>query len=468
MSRARDARQRRRPAALTGAPRTARPLWRGEDHGEEVRLVNRDFDSRDDRWLQPFLDANREALRQLDVSPRVDTSRGVALALKPGARIGATPILHPTTRRVHGGLLIEPRARWPQLGAVLDRLGFRVDTRIGGPLLVPGSAREVPSWVLAGPVLARLERSMNRLQRGFVHHEEVRASPRGTIDWQDYCAHRLPNGEPHRLRCRFPEPAVDPAFTSAARWTLARLEDELAPFAAEPVGRHLLQRSANLARLLGTGPLRRPARGQAHPGLSEFQAAATEAMTWVAEERGLGGARSLDGLAWDLDIDAVWEQWVAAFLEDLAPRIGLRRSTTSHHSMAWRGLHSMASLRPDAVLHGRNRTVVVDAKYKRHLALLARRSWRHMSEAARDAHRADLHQILAYAALQPGEQVDAVLTYPWDSKSDTPPPTGVSLHTVGTRRVRVMLTGLPFGFRSTDGRESALREWGELFRTNAN
>ena len=128
----------------------------------------------------------------------------------------------------------------------------------------------------------------------------------------------------------------------------------------------------------------------------------------------------------------------------------------------------MASLRPDAVLHGRNRTVVVDAKYKRHLALLARRSWRHMSEAARDAHRADLHQILAYAALQPGEQVDAVLTYPWDSKSDTPPPTGVSLHTVGTRRVRVMLTGLPFGFRSTDGRESALREWGELFRTNAN
>ncbi|MEZ4234552.1 MAG: hypothetical protein R3B89_35605 [Polyangiaceae bacterium] len=47
-------------------------------------------------------------------------------------------------------------------------------------------------------------------------------------------------------------------------------------------------------------------------------------MGWVADERGLGGARVLDGMSWDLPIDEVWEAWVDAFVTDLAPAAGSR------------------------------------------------------------------------------------------------------------------------------------------------
>ena len=45
-------------------------------------------------------------------------------------------------------------------------------------------------------------------------------------------------------------------------------------------------------------------------------------MGWVAEERGLGGSKSLDGLTWDLVVDEVWEAWVDAVLRSSRPAAG--------------------------------------------------------------------------------------------------------------------------------------------------
>lgn len=58
------------------------------------------------------------------------------------------------------------------------------------------------------------------------------------------------------------------------------------------------------------------------------------------------------------------------------------------------------------------RMIWVDAKYKAHLSLLARYGWSGLSDAVRDAHRADLHQALAYSALSSADQIDSVLAYP--------------------------------------------------------
>ena len=37
-----------------------------------------------------------------------------------------------------------------------------------------------------------------------------------------------------------------------------------------------------------------------------------EAIAWVVDERGLGGGRELDGLAWQLPLDQLWETYVEA------------------------------------------------------------------------------------------------------------------------------------------------------------
>lgn len=187
-------------------------------------------------------------------------------------------------------------------------------------------------------------------------------------------------------------------------------------------------------------------------------------MTWVAEERGLGGARSLDGLAWDLSIDAVWEAWIAAFTADLARQLGM---TASPFQAARRPLHwygpaqSMSALVPDVELRGADRVVWVDAKYKAHLELLTRHGWSRISDEVRADHRADLHQALAYASLADVPQVDTLLAYPQVGTGEHLLAT-VATVTSGRRRVRLVLAAVPFGYRSHDHKERCLRSFREV------
>jgi hypothetical protein len=104
--------------------------------------------------------------------------------------------------------------------------------------------------------------------------------------------------------------------------------------------------------------------------------------------------------------------------------------------------------------------VWIDAKYKAHLQLLAQRGWAGLEANARDAHRADLHQALAYAALEEVERVDSVLVYPALSPREHGRP-AIATVASGRRRVRLLLLGLPFGFQSPDHRERTLKDWRE-------
>jgi hypothetical protein len=198
---------------------------------------------------------------------------------------------------------------------------------------------------------------------------------------------------------------------AAVRWTLVRLVDDLRPYAASVPGRFLTQRVQALQHEVGDGPLRRPS-GTTAPVFEAFVADALEAMGWVADERGLGGARALDGLAWDLEVADVWEAWVRGFANALAPQLGLRHpgSVATRRPLRWEGsLVSMGSLAPDVGLISDHRVIWIDAKYKAHLSLLARHGWRGTTDLVREAHRADLHQALAYATLVDADRVDTVL-----------------------------------------------------------
>lgn len=143
-------------AGLLSAVTSARPLLKARDHGEPVSVRGRDIGAAGERWVEPFFAANSAALKRLDLRHEVRADPEVRVLLRPGARIGAIPLLGPATRRVVAGFLVEPRFQWPALGAVFSAIGFTVEPRMGGALLVPGSAREVPPWLLAGPVLERL------------------------------------------------------------------------------------------------------------------------------------------------------------------------------------------------------------------------------------------------------------------------------------------------------------------------
>lgn len=80
-----------------------------------------------------------------------------------------------------------------------------------------------------------------------------------------------------------------------------------------------------------------------------------------------------------------------------------------------------------------------------------------LANEVREAHRADLHQALAYAALANVDRVDTVLAYPISFAEPSRPPTAIATLVTGTRRVRLLLAGLPEAPRpgvSTRGRRA--------------
>jgi hypothetical protein len=354
-----------------------------------VRITGSLVQAQGERWIDPFLSANRGAIQRLGLHPEVHTDGGLHMLLRPTGRIGAVPLVAPASRRVVAGVLVTPRFRWSALGEVLSAVGFSVAPTLDGGTLVPGSAREVPSWLIAGPVIRRLEDFLSRRRATFVPRREVRASPRGRVDWGEWATRKVPTGQWTSLPCEFSDLADDPDPMAAVRWTLARLADDLQPFATIGVGRNLTERVRAMQADVGTGLQRRPAFALERV-LEPYVANALEAMGWVADERGLGGARALDGLAWDLEVSAVWEAWVRAFAGLLAPQLGLRPPGLgeARRPLRWQGsVASMGALAPDVGLLGGERVVWLDAKYKAHLSLLARHGWAGVSEAVRDAHR---------------------------------------------------------------------------------
>jgi hypothetical protein len=443
---------------------TARPLLETQDHGKPITVYGSTIGSAGDHWIEPFLSANSLILKRLALRPEVSLSPDLSIKLHPNHCIGAVPLLNPATRRVAAGLLIKPRFNWPALGAVFNSIGFSVEPGLGGAPLVPGSAREVPPWILAGPVIERIAAMLRHCKRGFIERHEEKSSPRGRIEWNRWIGENLPSGKWTSFPCRFSEPDNDPDILAGARWTLKKLKEELSTVAWTLPARYLLKRTSEIQTTLGTGLVRRPAQGWSIPGSSAWIMAGIEAMGWVAEERGLGGARTLDGLAWDLSVEEVWEAWVSAFAADLSKQLGMVASPfqSARRPLRWIGhVRSMGALEPDVELRSAKRTVWIDAKYKAHMELLRRKGWDGLTEDVRDAHRADLHQALAYASLADTPQVDTILAYPQVTEEKDPIATVASV-TSGRRRVRLILASLPFGFRSREQQMASLGMFREV------
>ncbi|HLA81335.1 MAG TPA: hypothetical protein VJP78_06935 [Thermoleophilia bacterium] len=328
--------------------------------------------------------------------------------------------------------------------------------------LVPGSARDVPPWVLAGPVLARLAALLKSVTKGYEDREVELQRPRGRILWKRYLRESLATGAWHHLPCRFSDLTNDPFLRRALRWTLERVRHELVNVGgSDLVAAHLAHvahllletlrgvlpekpRSDTLGRLLAG----RMTSCEGRQGL--------EAILWVVDERGLGGGRELDGLSWQLALENLWEQYVESVIrrevaaeggEVLVGRLG---QTVFPLNWTDSGNRSMRHLVPDIVVRRGKSVRIIDAKYKAHLADVEEQGWWALSEDVKAAHRADLHQVLAYASLYDADVLTATLAYPlrrsvWQSLKMTGRDVTRAELTRGGRSITLELRGIPFG-----------------------
>jgi 5-methylcytosine-specific restriction endonuclease McrBC regulatory subunit McrC len=181
-----------------------------------------------------------------------------------------------------------------------------------------------------------------------------------------------------------------------------------------------------------------------------------EALGWVVDERGLGGGREMDGLAWALPLHELWEHFVEALVRHEASlvggsvRVGRKRETLFPLDWTDPSHRSLGHLVPDIVVFTGKAVHVVDAKYKAHLAELDEQGWHRFTDDTREAHRADIHQVLAYASLYSADEVRASLVYPlrrgtYEALARRGRDRSVANLVHGARQVRLELRGVPFG-----------------------
>src|SRR5437899_68435 len=236
------------------APQSKR-LYRAVDHGAPVPLRLTDFapPSRTGGWgtfAESFLRLNERALAALDVSARISPgSLEPNVELVPGGRTGAIPLRSAQTGESAAGLLVQPRFGWSGVGNVMTETGWAAAPQFLDLPLVPGSARDVPPWVLAGPVRAGFAALLRSLGRGYVVRDETLQTPRGQIIWSRYLAESMVTGRWHRLPCRFPDLTQDPYLRRSIRWALERVRAELLAVGGRDLIAHQL---SDVARLLLT------------------------------------------------------------------------------------------------------------------------------------------------------------------------------------------------------------------------
>jgi len=464
----------RRRWKTRSAPQQGR-LYRAEDNGPGIELDPAVFGGQNEegwgRAYDSFRRLNEDAFTALGVIPRFESkAQGPVLTLCPGGRAGAIPLRSATTGHVVAGYVVRPRFGWSGVGSILSETGWHSAPNILSMPLVPGSGREVPPWVLAGPVIARLRALLDQLKRGFDFKEDTPQAPRGTIQWSRYLRVSLPSGRWHHVPCRFPDLSTDPVLRGAIRWTLERVLEELSIVAgsdrvaaglrADALG--LLERLGNVVRVYPRAEML-GRMGGADPLLAQTVRSGLEAIGWVRDERGLGGGRQMDGLAWTLPLDRLWEDHVATKVQELVRqqggvlRLGRRGETVAPLHWSDPSHRSLGHLVPDMVVSRQSSVWIVDAKYKSHLAEIDEGGWRHMADEIRERHRADVHQVLAYSALFDAQEISATLAYPlrretWEELRERGLDRTVADVYNGARHVRLELWGLPFmsGPRSTD------------------
>jgi hypothetical protein len=411
-----------------------------------------------------FQRLNEVALDALDVQLRLESNlSGSRLYCIPGGRAGAVPLRSPITGDVAAGLLIKPRFGWSGVGEILQETGWHAAPDILEMPVVPGSASEVPPWVLAGPVLARLADLLRDLKRGYEFVDDIRAQPKGTIRWAEYASRHVPRGNLHHLPCRYPDLGIDPEIVRAVRWTLERLHSELARIGGrDRIATTLVQLALQLMEKVRHVRPERPRPETLHqilktnPYIAEVIRRGLQAIGWIVEERGLGGTDTSDGLAWSLPLEVLWENYVESHyrsesrMTGATIRTGRLGETTV--PIRWRQSlqRSLSQLVPDLVLQRGREIHVVDAKYKAHFTDLDERGWREFQDDERSAHRSDIHQVLAYAGLFDAEHVTATLVYPlrrdtYLALAERRQDRSIATLYHGNREVSLELRGLPFG-----------------------
>ena len=412
------------------------------------------------RLAEQFLNQNVGVLTHLGVSGAISyDGYEVDLVFQSSNKVGAVPLLSPTSGRIDYGLVINPRFGWSGVGPMMAQTGWRIVPRILKLPLLPKSARGIPAWVISTVVLLRMRELLKQLNRRFEIVEQELPAPRGTVLWSAYALQQMPRVHFLTVPCRYPDLRDDRELKSAVHFTLRK---QLASLESQPhvgVVQALQAICHDLLRQVQAFPALRPPMSAMQQWLShsirrEAFREGLQAIEWTIEDRGLAGLSDFQGLPWIMSMEEYFEALAETLIERVARHVGgtvkIGRKRETIRPIEWDPpyLGSQRFLLPDVVLSNEDETVVVDAKYKVHWEELRTEHWRNTEEQLRENHREDLLQVLAYSTIFSTPKVTACLLYPcrmstWDKMVESDRTFHQASIAAGNRQIRLILTAVP-------------------------
>lgn len=382
-----------------------------EDFFQTSRMGGRDHSALEAKLVSDFELQNRKVLLHYNISVRYkNTGRGGRISFSTGEYVGALPLKSPLSGKWDYRAIIRPRIGWSGIGGMLSVMGWKVIPSLQKLPPLPQSAKEIPSWVIASVIIARIEGLLKDISRKYVPKTEVLKSPRGRIDWADYARRMIPSYKWTDMKCDFSELSDHPDLMGVIRYTLQKVIGELSSCSEGGiVALDLIQRANKLLKLVASFlPVRPNARmfmpifyGRGIP--SESFAEGLEAIQWSAEERGLAGLSDLRGLPWRMSIADFFE----AYIETIARRVSIYsggsvtcgRQNETVIPVQWESnwLGTQKSLKPDVVIKKDDEIIIVDAKFKGYWRQIFSKRWEDVSKEFQEEHRNDFLQVLAYS-----------------------------------------------------------------------
>jgi hypothetical protein len=178
------------------------------------------------------------------------------------------------------------------VGHVVHETGWAAAPEFLDSPLVPGSGREIPPWVLAGPVISRVAELLRTAKRGYHDIVENLKRPRGRILWAEYTSEQMPAEKSDTLPCRYSDLATDPKLRRSVRWGLERVRTDLVSVGGRvPLAMYLAHEAMRLLASIPEPPLF-PARRELDSSLGRRDflldvaiARGLQALGWLAGGR---------------------------------------------------------------------------------------------------------------------------------------------------------------------------------------
>jgi 5-methylcytosine-specific restriction endonuclease McrBC regulatory subunit McrC len=376
-----------------------------------------------------------------------------SLILTPSNKIGLVPVRNPYGGKVYGSLVVKPRLGWIDIYKILETIDWKYQPNFlkeEEPIFSNGI---LPRWFKAIDTLEAIAQALNMLIRGMDSKYVELNVPIGNVDWNSYSTKNIPYGKYAQFNSVITDYSIDLEIHRQFKGITKMISQDISsgnvPIKVKYRAKQLI---TNIERKLENVSLELPniqkLKKVKIPGFYRnlYEKAIKKCEEYINQSRFSISGGNYYGLPWYIEMDRLFEFWVEHWAHIFAKRIGARFYSDFRKSSKIRFYNinnwkSLSQLKPDIIIEKESKTLIIEVKYKKHLAYL---QFGNCPSEIFEEHRQDIHQLLSYMSCSSNDKRIGCLLYPTFDEN-IPNQFATLINYTNTKvNVDVVLCGTPF------------------------